>query len=429
MKRFRRIFEVVVIFLAVLVCIQGALEWNGPRPYNCPGTPLHPGGACVTPLAFIELGLLLFAVFTALWLLWKDKELQEFFSLWKRQIAVLIFVGLALLSVVWSVAPVLSTFRVLTLFLATFLAGYLGYRYSLREFSGILATCMGIMAALSLMAALLLPGQGTMTNIPYGGAWRGIFWHRNYLGTFMSMGGMIFLIRALSGKIKPTQRLINLAFYLLCLALVMLSRSATGILSIAGLSVVVLLAFAWSKVAHRLSKRSLWIIGGLFAAALLALALNLDAIFNLLGRNATLTGRIPMWAHLVEVYVKPRIYVGYGYDAFWGFAQVRDEISAAVGWRYPVLIGDNGWMDVLLHLGVIGLASFMAVLGVMAVRMAKYALREQTIEAFLPIGVLLFALVGNISLSLFIDPELFTWLVLIAILVLVTQKVDPVSKN
>ena len=79
-----------------------------------------------------------------------------------------------------------------------------------------------------------------------------------------------------------------------------------------------------------------------------------DLVFQMLGRDATLTGRTDIWLILVE-YIEQRPVLGYGYGAFWA------PDSAPANWVRDMLQWDapsahNGWLEVTMALGLIGLA-------------------------------------------------------------------------
>jgi len=70
-----------------------------------------------------------------------------------------------------------------------------------------------------------------MSDYPYTGSWRGLFWHRNHTGDLMAYFSAVFMFRLLNPSEKPIRiRIFEVVFYLLSLALVFGSRSATGII-------------------------------------------------------------------------------------------------------------------------------------------------------------------------------------------------------
>ena len=87
--------------------------------------------------------------------------------------------------------------------------------------------------------------------------------------------------------------------------------------------------------------------------------LNLNFIFGLFGRQTSLTGRIPMWKFLINNVIRQSPWVGYGFGAIWTIPSFRFGMHQAQGWPGPIMNGDNGFMDIFLHLGAIGLLLFI----------------------------------------------------------------------
>ena len=91
--------------------------------------------------------------------------------------------------------------------------------------------------------------------------------------------------------------------------------------------------------------------GGLFVAFVL---LAPDQFFTLIGKDPTLTGRTGIWEALFRR-VEERPLLGYGFGAFW-----QDRLGPSwfikheVQWSAPN--AHNGWLDMLVQLGWIGLA-------------------------------------------------------------------------
>lgn len=73
----------------------------------------------------------------------------------------------------------------------------------------------------------------------------------------------------------------------------------------------------------------------------------------------SLTGRIPLWQHLFAV-VGDRILVGFGYGSFWTPQQIRSA-SAVVG--TGISHAHCAYIELILNLGVIGLAIYLVAIG------------------------------------------------------------------
>jgi len=127
---------------------------------------------------------------------------------------------------------------------------------------------------------------------------------------------------------------------------------------------------------------------GFGVAAPLSGGANVAAFGSTLGRDATLTGRTETWAQLVPVvYSQP--FLGSGFGSFWTDAR-RD--------FYEMSHGHNGYLDILLDLGAVGLVLCAALL-LSCGRNLHATLSEDYDWASLGICFLIMALVYNVSES------------------------------
>ena len=92
---------------------------------------------------------------------------------------------------------------------------------------------------------------------------------------------------------------------------------------------------------------------------LLPLFLARNRIILALGRDVTLTGRTELW-DFIDGFIAQRPITGYGYGAFFEVASVAEQISARIGWGAPN--SHNGYREMLLGLGLVGLVLALAVL-------------------------------------------------------------------
>ncbi len=374
-----------------------------------PDTSLSPLG-----LAWVEILLWLALVFAAGLHLARRKLFSQYWQTGRRQIVVVIFVLFSFSSLFWSISPPSSLFRWLAFFLATLLAVYFAMIYGLQRMLLLLAWGGLIMTLLSIFTALLLPGFGVSDGFPYYGAWRGVFWNRNHLGTLMSMFNIVYLFLMVHYFLKDRPQSVFWGVsYLLTLALVLFSKSATALVVTVLLNSAFLLLLIWLKIRHLLTGKHYYALAGIFLVSIIALFINLDFLFGLLGRDSSLTGRIDLWQYLLQDVVSKHPLFGYGFGAIWNIRSFRVETASRIGWAFPVLIGDNGFMDILLHLGVIGLVIFLGILIAGYVRALKIIRSQIGILSFFPLFVLTYAILVNLSFSLFMETEFLVWMVVI----------------
>jgi exopolysaccharide production protein ExoQ len=129
---------------------------------------------------------------------------------------------------------------------------------------------------------------------------------------------------------------------------------------------VLALAFYWAGRMSGMQKLRLVYVGGTILVAVLFVATLVDSRVTsqldqtlLAGRDQdtyqNFSGRIPLWTHCME-YVAVRPLTGYGFESFWTADHISD-ISAREGWTVP--IAHNGFIELLLGVGVIGLTLYL----------------------------------------------------------------------
>lgn len=366
------------------------------------------------PSTWMEIGIELVLVVIAYWILRLRSLLDLYFELWKRNWLLFLFIVLAVASLFWTIDEAATISRTLALILSSALAAYIAVRYQLREILDITAGFFAVIAVFSFLFVFLWPNAGVMDFHPYYGAWRGIFWNRNYLGSIMALGSIILLLTTIfSWRSNFLRAVLYLVFYLFAIALVVLSRSATGLILAIVLHFAFLLSLLWLRLYPILQRVHYWFVGLLFVVVAGVGYSKLDFLLGLLGRNSTFTGRTGLWSFLLSHFIAQRPVLGFGFGAFWMQRAYHYYLQEMVGWGSPIVIGDDGYIDILLHLGIVGFIPFVAMLALAGWRMIKLAFRERTLLAFAPLLVMTYMLIANITLSCFLETESFIWLNLI----------------
>jgi O-antigen ligase len=101
------------------------------------------------------------------------------------------------------------------------------------------------------------------------------------------------------------------------------------------------------------------LLGCVAAFAALASIADLSAVvLNLLGRDATLTGRTDIWKAVLSFHTNPLI--GTGYESFWMGGRI-DRVATILGYK-GIAEAHNGYLQVYLDMGWIGLAFLAGVI-------------------------------------------------------------------
>jgi exopolysaccharide production protein ExoQ len=198
-----------------------------------------------------------------------------------------------------------------------------------------------------------LPSLGRMQEI-FPGAWRGVWVEKNAMGGVMAIA---FVFMAAAGALNPRRAALWGGFALLALALVLLSTSKTSLVSLLlGFGAFV---FVWLiRRGPAMSVAVTWAgIVGIFLMAGVAL-FAADQVFELLGKDATLTGRTKIWAAAMRQ-VELRPWTGFGYGTIWGDLNPWSPnawITKDAG--FAAQHAHNSWLEQWLGTGVFGLAAF-----------------------------------------------------------------------
>jgi O-antigen ligase len=274
---------------------------------------------------------------------------------------------LAIGSALWSIDPELSLRRGVALLATTMMGVYLAARFDWLTALRLLGAVWFFLMAASFIAGLVAPGFARMSEV-HVGAWIGGWSEKNALGGHAARAS--FLLAFLAWR-DPGYRRWWIGGALLALSLVIFSRSTTALLgAVLGLGIV--FAAWWMLKGKRWSLALVWFGAAVGGLVLLVYLITPDIVFGLLGKDETLTGRTDIWASLgLAIEKKPML--GYGYLAFWGLdSEPRYWLERAVDWNAPS--GHNGWLDLAISLGVVGVAIYTIDLAITLWRAGRLSL-------------------------------------------------------
>ena len=380
---------------------------------------LFPDTSILLGPAWIEIALWFLLSLVMIYRMMQDNRIAEYLMAWRRNWLLALFILLAILSVLWSVDPVATAFRVLELLFATLIGVYLGIRYRPLQWLESLFWFGAVVLILSAAMAVGAPQAGTMYWPPFEGAWRGLFWHRNHLSSINALLSVVFLCRVLIAfEEKDRRGFLDIIFYLFSIMVLVFAESATGYILFLSLNFLVFCIWLWLKIYPNLRSWHYYLILGVFGAGSAVILTNLDIVFGLFNRNTTLTGRVGLWDNLLNHMVARRPWWGHGFGAAWTVDSFREEIRQYVGWTSQPLIADNGFLDILLHLGAVGLILMLGALVIAAVRSFRYAITQKTLADFFPLLFLCYVLIANLPFSMIAETEVFIWLLIVTVLVM-----------
>ncbi len=310
---------------------------------------------------------------------------------------------LAAVSVFWSVAPDVTFRRTVAIFGTTAFGVYLAARYSVHDLLRLAAWVLGCAAVLSVAFVVFLPAYG----IDDDGAWRGIFAHKNSLGRAMALAVLTLLFRM--RQHGSANRLITIGLLVLSGVVLAGSRSVAGFLTAVAVATTLPLWPIFRLRSALAISAGLFVMIGLAGAAVyISTTPDLPELaVAALGRDATLTGRTGLWSLAADA-ITDRVWLGHGYAAFWlGWEGESAKIWAALPWRPPH--AHNGFLDLGLELGVIGIVLFVTGFVWATWRATLVIRRTKTVYGLWPIAYLVFILVVNIAESTILVQNSIFW--------------------
>jgi exopolysaccharide production protein ExoQ len=305
--------------------------------------------------------------------------------------------GTALLSTLWSEAPV-GTLRfgieyVVTIGCAV-LAGSL-----LKPRSLIVALVLAFIAIALISLAYGREGVDPLTGVV---TFVGIFESKNQLGLVASLLLLGAITLVLDTRQSGPIRLMGCGAGLLALPLIVMSRSATSVASVVLAVAVLLLGLFASRLDRFGRSRALF---AAFVLAMLALLLIVASgtdtngfILGVLGRNSTLTGRTYLWSFAAQIIGDDPL-LGRGYQAFW----LRDSVNAESLWHeFHVASGagfsfHNAYVEMAVELGYVGVAVLAVTLAGIFIGVLRWSWDIRSVPAAFFVALMVCMLVRSVA--------------------------------
>lgn len=290
------------------------------------------------------------------------KYQSQFINLALSNLVLMSWPVLAMMSAAWSVAPGASLYFGIQLLMTVLVAFLLCIHFRLQRLVELVFLGMLLAAVLALAAALLPPGIG----IDVMGNWRGGFPTKNVMGDAM----VLLVICASCLFLQGRWRLLTASAAVLGMLLIVLTRSATPILSV--MLTLAPLPFAYALIRSRtafsllvgLSLIAVAVVGSATYVAVTYFGADpIGAVLDSFGKERSLTGRTLLW-DMAHQAMDARPWLGFGFNAYWidppaGMLQIRDAFNQKITFFH------NNFLEAAVAFGVIG--PVMLVMGIVVV--------------------------------------------------------------
>ena len=332
-----------------------------------------------------------------------------------------VLLGLVFASIIWSEAPVVTLRRSVALLGTTAFGIYLAACYTRQELLKLLLWALGLSAVLSVVFVLFLPSYGIHTRSYF--ALQGVYENKNILGCFMALAAITWLLYSFS---QNKGRMMGFVFCVISITLLFLSKSITALVVFL-LLLIFLLIFFVNRYYNIWAVRPIILITLAVGSLLIRLFNNLEIVLNVLGRDATLTGRTIIWREVWDLILQ-HPWLGYGYSAFW------------LGWKGPssyiwdvlpskVISAHCGYLDLWLQLGLVGVIVFMISYFINIFKAQSLLRKNKSLEEMFPLLFFLFILIYNIPESALLVQNSLFWILYVAISIQLNIKKNNKTKN
>ena len=331
----------------------------------------------------------------------------------RSSLATFLLLALPFLSVAWSTSGSLSLLRAIGLTLSMALAYLLACRFTPRQLLLLVAAVLFPGLAGSLVMLAIAPSAASMPD----GTAHGLFLHKNILGWHAAMA--VFVGMTLTIDAVASWR-IGIVLAVIGVASLVASGSVTALFAVV-VAIGLTLFYSAFKRLHGAGRVLLVLLTLQASAAAYVVGWEIVApSLEALGKDTTLTGRVPMW-QLADEAIEQQPLLGYGFQAFWSEGSGAGwKIRARLNWNTPN--AHNGFREVLLAFGIAGFLPFMYMI-IQALRRAAHLHVSAPDESWRWLNVLLGMVIAmNFTESIFYTPYSSLFIIFMAAVLMVTVR-------
>jgi O-antigen ligase len=306
----------------------------------------------------LNTGVFSILIVAGMLVLWRRR--LDWRRLFTQNIWIWLFFIFGAISILWSDYQIVAFKRLIKSFGTVIMAMIiLSEECPYKALGVILRRLAFLFLPLSVLFIKYYPHLGIVFTRMGKAMYMGITVNKNSLGQFCLILGIYFCWSLLFDRregVKPVSRW-DLYLYLISFpVLAWLLYMADSVTSLVSLSIAIcIFLFARLPLVYRKPKRLL-VIGITIIAIFVIMWLFLGdeirrSVIALLGRKKTLTGRTIMWEYLKSH--AGNHWVGVGYENFWLGDRLEEFWER---FRQPSYQAHNGYLEIYLNLGLIGLA-------------------------------------------------------------------------
>ncbi|MDJ0391466.1 O-antigen ligase family protein [Roseomonas sp. E05] len=315
------------------------------------------------------------------------------------------------LSVLWAIDPGTAVRRIAFTSIVIMTITYCLDGMSPRRATSILTAAfttvlLGDWLAIGLLHhAIHLPGELDQSIV---GSWRGIHEDKNEAGGFAAVALILFLHEA----IRLRSRICGAALVLLAAVFLAQTHSKTSLaFVVAALAAGFLIDAGFRHATFR--RLGLVILVGTVVPALLISWDALSAeLADFLAAPDSLTGRVQIWPILTD-FAADNLLLGSGYGSFWGIGEASPVLDYTSGWLTTIYQAHNGYLDLLVQTGAVGLALVVGSLILAPLHRLLYAPLAPGVSRPLLASILVFGCLRDLLESSLMDRATSIWPIMV----------------
>ncbi|QIG79527.1 O-antigen ligase family protein [Stakelama tenebrarum] len=267
-------------------------------------------------------------------------------------VSIIVALGWCWLSVTWAIAPDIALRRLILTTLIIWTVFVLVRQMGFDRTVGVIRLALLLVLIGNFAAVYFWPDFGIHRANELGDNsliddWRGIMGHKNIAGMTSALTVIFYLYYR--GKLPQLVRfaIIGAAIYFLLMSS---SRTSLGV----GIAAIVFgFILQRYKVRYRGILLALLMIVLMVGAMFINVAI--DPLRASLNDPTAFTGRTQIWNAMIH-YARTRPFTGSGYGSFWNIGERSPIYRYAIDWVMTVRQGHNGYLDLIVQIGLPGLA-------------------------------------------------------------------------
>ena len=341
-------------------------------------------------------GLLIYAIVVL------SRRREQIAAILKANRALVVFLLYCGISMMWADYPFVSLNRWIRAVADVAMVSVILSEFHPEEaFKWTFTRVAALLLPLSFVFIRYIPSLGRAYGYTGGAMWTGVACDKNALGALCMLVGVVLITRAMSMCSKPRQpnraRRLSVVAILLAVVVYLLAIIDSKTALACFVMSCALMLIRWYAPA---GLRRPWFFTAILIAligatyAVLIGGVNNSAL-TAIGRDATLTNRRSVWDIALSYTVNP--WLGSGFENFW----IGDRLKAIVRAIGAGLNqAHNGYLEIYLNIGWIGLAALLGVI-IVGYRNVIKSLRAPPEMSGLKLAFFLICLVYNITEAAF----------------------------